>query len=433
MIDRTAAMRLADAWWAHVCDIQLVPIPFERGREILAGLVTDLGFALGSQPFTVDPAVHAGATLVELGVTDPVALVRTAAALGELPELSARAGEQSRYQARFPIVMAAVGQGFTQAMQHGYGPFARQRVREQTESRFRAVFDNIAAAMFVCDPEGRMSEVNPAMCQLLGRGPEMLRGASAFEFVHPEERRDLARRIYHGLVLPGHGQLRLEFRVRRADGAYAWIAGSLAVAAADDGGRCLIGVGEDVTEQRRVRDQLYWQARHDALTKLPNRLYLREVLDAAIASTGPHGRIGMCFLDLDGFKAVNDHHGHGVGDRLLEAVAGRLHDAVADKVSLLARLGGDEFVALIAPPVVEDRVMAVSRALLAAVCHPIDIDGRVLRVSASIGALSTKIGALDADALLDCADAGLYRAKADTRERIALQYNPSQEFPALSR
>jgi diguanylate cyclase (GGDEF)-like protein len=140
----------------------------------------------------------------------------------------------------------------------------------------------------------------------------------------------------------------------------------------------------------------------------------------------------MCFLDLDGFKAVNDRHGHGMGDRLLTAIAARLRDAAGDMVSVVARLGGDEFVALIAPPVIEDRVVAVSRALLSAVQRPVIIEGRTLCVSASIGALSTKIGDLDAEALLNAADEGLYRAKADARERISLQYDPSHEFPALT-
>lgn len=294
MIDRTSAMRLADAWWTEL----RVNLPISR--YTLAGLVMDLASALET-PHT---AVRVGHALVELELTDPAVITRTATALGELPNVVAEQGELMSCQLRFPVVIGALGQGFAEALQQ----------------------------------------------------------------------RTLAR--------------------------------------------C---------------DELYWQARRDALTGLPNRLRLREVLDQVIGELGPQGRIGMCFLDLDGFKAVNDRHGHGVGDRVLIVVGARLRETMVDKVSLIARLGGDEFVALIAPPVREDRVVAVSQGLLSAVQRPIQVNGRILMISASIGALSTKIGQLDADALLDAADAGLYRAKADTQERIALQVNPSQEFPALSR
>lgn len=446
MLDRTAATRLADTWWARVCDTTPVPLP-PRIRDFLAGLVADLAEVLHSEPFTTDAAVRAGEALVYLELTDPVVLTRSAAVLADLPAHAGSPVERARYQHRFPLVIGALGQGFAQALQqrtlagqqgiHRSLAAERQAAAEAaqlSESRFRTLFDNTAAAVFVSDLSGRFTETNSAMAALLGRTVEQLRGTSAFDFMHPDDRSEAARQIYRRLIVPGSGRMRLEMRFRRGDATYAWVSGSLALVPGSDGQEGhLIGFGDDVTEQRRLRDELYWQARHDTLTKLPNRLYLREVLDAAIKASGPTGRIGMCFLDLDGFKAVNDRYGHGVGDRLLAAIACRLRDAAADKVDLVARLGGDEFVALIAPPIVEDRVVAVSRALLAAVQRPIEIDGRTLAVSASIGALSSRIGEMNAEALLDSADAGLYRAKADTNERIALELYPSQEFPALTR
>jgi diguanylate cyclase (GGDEF)-like protein/PAS domain S-box-containing protein len=430
MIDRTAAMRLADAWWAQVCDLALRPMPFDQGRDLLSGLVTDLGLALGASPPQLDPAIRAGATLVDLGIVDPVAVVRTAGALAELPALAARPGEQLRYTARYPLLTAAIGQGFALALTGG----AHAAEPEPTDRRLRALFDHLAAAVFVTDCDGQVLDVNPAAAATVGRSAEQLIDASIFEFLHPDDHLETSRRVFRYLIEPRTigARTRLEVRVRRGDGQFAWMSGSLSLAAGDDGRAYLIGFGEDVTEQRRIRDELYWQARHDPLTRLPNRLYLREVLEATIEASSPDARIGMCFLDLDEFKSVNDRYGHGVGDRLLAAVADRLHHAAAERVDLLARLGGDEFVALIAPPAAQERVVAVSRALLHAAQQPIELDGRILRVSASIGALSTKIGGLDADALLDSADAGLYRAKADGHDRIDWQLSHSQDFPALT-
>ena len=152
----------------------------------------------------------------------------------------------------------------------------------------------------------------------------------------------------------------------------------------------------------------------------------------------------MCFLDLDGFKAVNDRHGHSVGDRLLTVVAGRLCEAVATDDIMIARLGGDEFVALLNPPACRLPRLRTARASKTGSsrcrkrCWPpcsvrCEIAGQTLRVSASIGALSTKIGDLDAEALLGFGGRGLYRAKADTRQRIVFTLNPTRESPALSR
>jgi diguanylate cyclase (GGDEF)-like protein/PAS domain S-box-containing protein len=441
MIDRTAAMRLADAWWAGA-----------RGNQsaALAQLVLELADILTTEPFDAKAAARAGATLVDLRLTDPLVIPAAAAALAGLPALLPP-GRRPACASRLPLLIGALGQGFAAALQRHTAALARRAVLDataaarQSETRFRALFDNTAAVIFVGDPEGRFTDANPALAVLLGQTADELRGGCACSFLHPDDRREIAHTVYHQLIVPGRGRLRLELRLRRGDGSYAWIAGSISLVPASGAARpCLIGFGEDVTEQRKLRDELYWQARHDPLTALPNRLLLRERLDAAIATSGPGGRIGMCFLDLDGFKAVNDRHGHSVGDRLLTAVAGRLREAVAGNDIMIARLGGDEFVALLNPPALlsppaldrasfEQRVVELSQALLAAVQRPVEIAGRTLRVSASIGALATKIGDLDADALLDSADAGLYRAKANTRQRIAFTLNPTRESPALSR
>jgi diguanylate cyclase (GGDEF)-like protein len=164
--------------------------------------------------------------------------------------------------------------------------------------------------------------------------------------------------------------------------------------------------------------ELHRQAHHDALTGLPNRRQLVDTLAGIIAAAAPHERIGLGFIDLDGFKGVNDTYGHGVGDRLLAAVAQRL--AVCAGKTMLARVGGDEFVVLLPPPCDPPRIAAIAEALLGALAEPIVVDEHKLTLSACIGAIVTRVTGADAEALLDIADAGLYRAKAAGPNRWVL-------------
>ncbi|WP_216897759.1 GGDEF domain-containing protein, partial [Nocardia alni] len=189
----------------------------------------------------------------------------------------------------------------------------------------------------------------------------------------------------------------------------------------ETGGRAayLLVVGEDTTQRRALQAELRRQARHDPLTGLPNRRQLVDTLSQIIVDADPDDRIGLGFIDLDGFKAVNDTYGHGVGDRLLAAVANRLIAAVDDEV-ILARVGGDEFVVLLEPQCDSRRVAAVAEALLGALAEPIEVDEHQLRISACIGAVVTPVSGADAEKLLDAADAGLYRAKAAGPNRWVL-------------
>lgn len=182
----------------------------------------------------------------------------------------------------------------------------------------------------------------------------------------------------------------------------------------------LVAVGEDITHRRELQTELHRQAHHDSLTGLPNRLHLIEALDASIAATADGDRLGLCFLDLDGFKAVNDRLGHRIGDLLLIDVARRLAACAAANGHFLARLGGDEFVAVIAAPTDPHRVDAAAKDFVAALDAPFRIDEHDLSVSASIGALVAPVDGMPAEALIGRADAGLYRAKAHGRGSVTL-------------
>ncbi|MER7332005.1 MULTISPECIES: bifunctional diguanylate cyclase/phosphodiesterase [unclassified Micromonospora] len=173
------------------------------------------------------------------------------------------------------------------------------------------------------------------------------------------------------------------------------------------------------------------QATHDPLTDLPNRALFTERLSAAIESPGPGPeRVGVCFLDLDRFKVVNDSHGHQVGDGLLAAVADRLRRALDGH--LVARLGGDEFVVLVERTAGTDDVVAAAEAALAAVREPVLVDGHELCVSASIGIVERQVAGTSPGDLMRAADSTLHWAKAAGGARWAL-YDADRDRQELAR
>ncbi|MGS2619342.1 putative bifunctional diguanylate cyclase/phosphodiesterase [Micromonospora sp. LZ34] len=173
------------------------------------------------------------------------------------------------------------------------------------------------------------------------------------------------------------------------------------------------------------------QATHDPLTDLPNRTLFTERLAAAINSPGRGAeRIGLCFLDLDRFKVVNDSHGHQVGDALLVTVADRLRRAVDGH--LLARLGGDEFVVLVERCGGTDDVVAVAEAALAAVRRPAVVDGHELTVSASMGIVERQVAGATPGDLMRAADSTLHWAKASGGARWTL-YDADRDRRELAR
>ncbi len=173
---------------------------------------------------------------------------------------------------------------------------------------------------------------------------------------------------------------------------------------------------------RRIRhaNEILNLAHHDALTELPNRLFLKHRLDQALqrARLG-HNQVAVLFLDLDHFKHINDSMGHVVGDRLLQEVAGRLR-GVLRKQDMVARMGGDEFI-LVAEDLHEQRDAAqLAEKLLRVLSHPYQIQGRTFYLSASIGISLYPRDANDVDALVANADAAMYRAK--TRGRNTFEF-----------
>lgn len=173
----------------------------------------------------------------------------------------------------------------------------------------------------------------------------------------------------------------------------------------------------DVTQHRQLAQQLTYQAFHDPLTKLPNRLLLRDRLQHALAGLDrTSGIVGLIFLDLDDFKHINDTFGHEVGDTLLSAVGARLADC-ARSTDTVARLGGDEFAICLTPASDLSVATTLVQRIQTRMAEPFDIDGRSLRTTCSIGLAFAEDAETDCDALLRNGDLAMYSAKSDGKNR----------------
>jgi diguanylate cyclase (GGDEF)-like protein len=245
-----------------------------------------------------------------------------------------------------------------------------------------------------------------------------LRGISVYDFAHPDDRDEISKVVFDKLVPAREGTMRLERRLVRADGSTGWVAFAITYVRGIGGSSdYLLAVGEDVTERHRLEEELHRQARHDPLTGLPNRRHLLERIETIVATSNLDDRVGLCFVDLDRFKEINDRYGHGIGDRVLSVAATRLSDSLIGEDCTLARIGGDEFVAVVSPPADNDRVTAVADRLLSALARPLDVGEHRLRVSASIGAVVTTVAGVQPEVLLDAADRELYQAKTRGKDQ----------------
>ncbi|MDI6520854.1 EAL domain-containing protein [Streptomyces coelicoflavus] len=311
---------------------------------------------------------------------------------------------------------------------------------------YRSVFTTAPLAMAVVDAEGLVVSANDSLGTLLGTDPAALAGGVAADLV------DLASDAgtWHAYreVLRGHRpRLRCTRRLKRADGHSLWAQVTvepLAGSGEPGDGACeglLLSVA-DVSARRELQARLRHLQMHDPVTRLPNRALFFERLTAALEAEsyehGGTGRIGVCYLDLDGFKAVNDTHGHRVGDRLLAAVAERLTRCAEEAAHarsgapLVARLGGDEFALLVEDSTGTDQLADLAGAVLAALQPPFELSDRRLSVTASVGVVERHTAGTTPTALMQAADTTLYWAKADGRARWTL-FDPERNASRMTR
>jgi diguanylate cyclase (GGDEF)-like protein/PAS domain S-box-containing protein len=259
---------------------------------------------------------------------------------------------------------------------------------------------------------------SPQVYDILGLDPTRAPPAPEADpdLIHPDDRlvyeADIARALRDGTPY-AH-----ELHILRPDGTPCQVQ-ALGHVECDAAGQpaVLYGTVQDITDRKGVQQHLDFLAHHDALTGLPNRVLLEDRLDHAIRRARREGgRLALLFIDLDGFKAVNDTLGHAVGDRVLAAVAARLGERLR-AADTLARLGGDEFLVLLDGETDASGAASAAESCLRELTSPLLIDANDIHLSASIGIALYPTDGTDAATLLQSADLAMYRAKQRGRRQ----------------
>jgi diguanylate cyclase (GGDEF)-like protein/PAS domain S-box-containing protein len=288
---------------------------------------------------------------------------------------------------------------------------ARRRI-EESEQRFRSLFEHNTDAVYAIDLEGRYTMVNPAAVALTGYPASDLVGMSFREIVDPDDLGMVGEHFDRAAA--GDAQT-YETLIRHRDGSPIELDVTNVPIIVDGEIAGVFGIAKDVTERRRLERQLGHQATHDALTGLPNRAHLETALgEEPVVVTGE--RI-LLFIDLDRFKLVNDSLGHRSGDEVLVTAVERLQRHVRSG-DLLARWAGDEFCVLLAEQTSEDEALVVADRLRAVLAEPFAVAGREVRLSASIGLAASSPS--DVERLVQIADLAMYQAKRAGRDRVAV-------------
>ncbi|TDP93777.1 PAS domain S-box-containing protein/diguanylate cyclase (GGDEF)-like protein [Labedaea rhizosphaerae] len=294
---------------------------------------------------------------------------------------------------------------------------------QRSSQRFTDLLAVAPVGIGLFDDDNRLVDANDALCSLLGRQLEAVRGLPAAELLHAEDQAGEDAPDRHGPLVAG---LRV---LASASGKPVYCELSSTESVADDGRKFRLVVFSDVTERLRVAQQLRYQATHDDLTGLPGRTAVNELLRELLS--GEHAeRVALLFCDVDNFKRVNDSMGHDAGDELIVALARRLERGLPVGCTV-GRMSGDEYVVICADIDRAGGVETLTRSVSSLLKAAVPVRGQLLRVSASIGvAVPDGPDTTGAD-LLRFADAAMFEAKAKGAGRVALA-NPKMIASANS-
>jgi diguanylate cyclase (GGDEF)-like protein/PAS domain S-box-containing protein len=425
--------RFATIWSRAVFPVTSTSLTRPEFEEQLQPLARRLSEALHARILDADEGRAVGGALVAAHCTDPEALTRTLDCVDAYLVLyCGGGGDQEELRARSSRLQHAMAAGFAEALRErtlaeqeaiSVAALQAQGVVAQalhaTEARFRAVFEGAAIGIGIADLEGNVLQVNGALLRMFGLTDQMIHGRRVQEWTHPEDAPQTWT-LYDELVRGEREHYHVEKAFYRPDGTVLWTNLTVSLLRDADGNpQYQLALMEDTTERRLLNLRLRYEATHDALTGLPNRTFFFERLEKALGA-GAGQRFGLCYLDLDGFKTVNDSLGHAAGDRLLVEVADRLQACATAPGEMVARLGGDEFVALTTGPDTEHEVDELVARIMNALVTPVSIDGRELTVRGSIGIVEGPAGERSPAEVLRSADITMYRAKSAGGNRFEL-------------
>ncbi|MBK1721778.1 chemotaxis protein CheB [Thiocystis violacea] len=279
-----------------------------------------------------------------------------------------------------------------------------------SEQRFRSIFAHASVGMALAQPDGHLLDANRFLCDWLGYSNAHLKTMFFQDLVHPEDiNRD--RDLYEDVIQGRRAHYQADKRYLTRNQGIAWGRLNLSyIPASEQSEGVAIAVIQDISEEKRVERDVFEQANFDPLTKLPNRNLLRDRLVEHIKSVQRHGtEIYLLFIDLDGFKQVNDSLGHKVGDEVLRQAAQFLQRCVRAS-DTVARIGGDEFIILVSDANHFGAVERICADIVTNIGREVPIEGD-LSLGASVGIATAPTDSSDPDELIQKADTAMYAIK----------------------
>ncbi len=296
----------------------------------------------------------------------------------------------------------------------------RFQQEDKVQRLLSKVFESTAEGILVTDADANIVMVNQAFETISGHSFEEVRGHNARLLKSGRHGQDFYE--YMWTSLRATGRWKGEIWNRRKNGEI-YLASLSISAIKNDAGEVTnyVGVFTDITARKKAEQRLRYLATHDSLTDLPNRdLFQDRLIRALVRAQRSRKLVAVLFMDLDGFKTVNDTYGHEKGDQLLQAVARRLSGCVRQS-DTIARIGGDEFAGLIEDLPNLEGASIVAENILAALSRPFALNDHEFRVTASVGISIYPIDGTTAEVLLQKADAAMYRAKSGGKNRYQFQ------------
>jgi diguanylate cyclase (GGDEF)-like protein/PAS domain S-box-containing protein len=323
---------------------------------------------------------------------------------------------EGRFRRLVTVALALGALGGLSALWMG---LSMRRAGTRRASTFRSLVHNASDLITVVDPGGAIVYQSPSSDQLVGIGAEKLIGTAFRDLVHADD-----QAYYDALVLNANAQpnavVEGQFRLLHADGSIRHVDSIVSNLTSDPAVTGLVFNTRDVTDRRRLEEQLEHQAFFDSLTGLPNRAVFRDRLQHALTRAERNSEgIAVLLLDLDGFKVVNDSMGHDAGDELLVQV-GRRIVACCRASDTVARLGGDEFAVLLEDAVTEMAAVQLAARLQDSLAGVFELRGREVFIGASIGVVLAGEASVGPDDLIRNADTAMYAAKTAGKGQYAV-------------
>ena len=419
-------------WTREIISTSYVPKSRSEIEAFLDECTGQLVESLLATSFSTEPATSVGTRLVEAHFTGAAAVDRSLRMLAtELPKLVGSPVPEDSLP-RIVALLGAFGAAFSDALRERTlaeqevikqsvlrAKEAAEEARRASVARFGAVFTTSAVGIAIADLSGRISEANLALTEITGRSGEELTEWTVFSFTSDRGSEELENHeadLFRGDLDRFHVQGEFTSGDQRV---VTELAVSLVRDARGEPDYQVVLI-QDVTRRYMLQQEMHRQAMHDPLTGLANRTRLRSRMQMALEATHTGRRAGLCYFDLDGFKAVNDSLGHPIGDELLRAIAQRLQALTSAEECVAARMGGDEFVVLVPDSAGTAAVIDLAERMLAEITRPVRIGHHELNASASVGVVEREVQDVDPDGLLRDADITLYRAKGEGKAQWAL-------------